>query len=549
MFSKIGQTILCGLAPAVLLSLPAFSAVQVRHGKIVLGTAFQFPSNSLAEFEFQAVNPDPKPHRVMIRLQPSGNFGAGQNVNSLEFEIPPRCAMTCRVPVWIGNNEKCSYTVYEDGVRRPGSVTNECEVKFPDMRTSAIGILNDLGDVPGNFKQNRFLSRPIYQVSFRGNNLPRHRELFRTMHALLILHPDFSSWTSEQFAAVLEYVADGGLAIFADPEGVLAAADTPLAALLPVMPAGVRLIPAERLTGSVRGKHRAEVKYLDSAALTDRLTDPASLTAVRAGRYGFGTVRLLPFPPIQDNFPDDPEFADRTFAELINAPVKEQTFSGFRAPLDKLTGFAVPRTSSVRNILLVYFGVLLLIVILGFRRKRHALTWLVCALAAVAATAAILIHVSRSLGRRSALAAVLRVENAALPGSGTTYFSLFSPAAATTTVQPERKRGLFENIPLSGLLRFQFNYNDSTPPLDLRMMPDDGMQIRGINLAARSSRQFMENTSPAILPGNAPAWKTPRLRLSRNGLHLEPWTVPGPAPEAVFVLFRKLLKAKRRLPQ
>ena len=537
MFSKIGQKILYGLAPAVLLSLPAFSAVQVQHGRILLGNAFQFSSNTPAEFECRIVNPDPKPHRVMIRLQSASGFTVGQNVNSPEFEIPPRCAMTCRVPVWSGSDEKVTFSVYEDGVRRPSSVGNECEMKFPDNRTAGVGVLNDLGEVPGNFKQNRFLSRSLFTVSFRGTSLPRHRAIYRSLHALLILHPDFSLWTSEQFAAVLEYVADGGLAVFADPEGIVAAADTPLAALLPVMPNGIRLIPADRLTGPRRGKSLREVKYLDSAALTDRLTDPAGLTAVRECRYGLGTVRLLPFSPLQDNFPDDPAFADRALAGLLNAPVKEQSFSAFRGPLDKLTGFTVPRTGSVRNILLLYFGLLLLIVILGFRWKRHASAWFACALTAVVATAAILFHVSRSLGKREALAAVLRVENAFHPGIGKTCFSLFSPAAAATTVQPERSRGLFEAVPLSGLLRFQFGNPDSASPLDLRMMPDDRMQIHDINLAARSSRQFMENTSPASLPGNAPAWKAPRLRLTRTGLRFEPWRAPGPAPEAVFVLF------------
>ncbi|MBQ9338677.1 MAG: hypothetical protein IJS14_15420 [Lentisphaeria bacterium] len=537
MFSMIGKKVRLWLpAVALLLALPAFSAVQVQHGKIVLGNSFQFSSNSPAEFECLVVNPDPKPHRIMIRLQSAGSFGPGQNVNSPEFEVPPRCSMTCRVPVRIGSDEKYSFAVYEDGVRRPGSVMNECEIKFPDNRHAGVGFLNDLGDIPGNFKQNKFLSRPLFQVGFRGGTLPRHREIFRLLHALLILHPDFSVWTSEQFAAVLEYAADGGLVVFADPDGILAAAKTPLAELLPVIPAGIRLIPAEQLTGKKPGKVRREVKYLDHAALTDRETDPASLTAVRERRYGFGTVRLLPFSPIVDNFPDQPEFADRTLAGLLNAPAKEQTFGGFRAPLDKLTGFTVPRTSSVRNILLVYFGLLLVIVIIGFRRKRHASTWLVCALTAVVATAAILIHVSRSLGRRAALAAVLRVENAAAPGMGKTYFSLFSPAAMTTTVQTERKRGLFENVPVAGMLRFQFG-SDSGSPLDLRVMPDDGMQIRDINLAARSSRQFMEHTSPTVLPGGTPGWKTPRLRLSRTGLRLEPWQLPGPAPEAVFVLF------------
>ena len=75
-------------------------------------------------------------------------------------------------------------------------------------------------------------------------------------------------------------------------------------------------------------------------------------------------------------------------------------------------------------------------------------------------------------------------------------------------------------------------------PLDLRIQPDHFMEIREMNLAARSSRQIMEHLAPAESAGESPDRKPPRLLLGGNGIRLEPWKVPDASrAEAAFVLF------------
>ena len=225
------------MSAALLLSyLPLGAAVQVSEGKILLGNSFQLPAGSPAEFECRITNPDPRPHRVMIRL--SAGYGSGLNSNSPEMVVPAGAAMIHRFSIFPANDEKYTFSVFEDGVRRPNSTLNECTVKFTDYNAGAVGILNDNGTPPGGFKENGFLDRRLIPVSFRAGSLPKQSEILRSLSALVVVEPDFSRYGSEDYAVILEYAANGGLVVFADPAGALAAASTPLADLMGVVPLG-----------------------------------------------------------------------------------------------------------------------------------------------------------------------------------------------------------------------------------------------------------------------------------------------------------------------
>ena len=538
-------------AAAVFLLLPVLQtagAVKVSEGKIVLGSSFQMSAASPAEFECRITNPDPKPHRVMIRLIPGDSYAAGVNNCSPEVVIPPQASAVYRFPFYVGSEEKYRYSVFEDGVRQPGSAISECTVKILEHQITGVGILNDLGVPPGAFKHNRFLRRQLVPVSFRAGTLPENSEIYRSLYALIAVQPDFSLYTSEQFSALLQYVADGGLLIFADPEGALAAASTPLAELLPVQPLEIRTVPSPKHLPD--GKKQAdgpsphEIKFLNSVALADQpggmFPSLYGFPLLRERRYGLGTVRFLAFAPVQENFPGSQKTADYFIALLLSGPKSQPSLSGFRKPLDQLTGFAVPQAFVVRNILILYFALLLVILVLGFRWKRHVAAWGACTVAAAVLTAVLLIHVNRTLGKRGALAAVLRVENAQLPGTGRNYISLYSPGEVRTTVRPSGPLNLFEQLPFPRFFRANQSGEADTLslPLDLRIQPDNTMLIREMNLAARTSRQIVEHLAPAEQPGPKVSWKPPRLVLDGNGIRLEPWKVPNASrAEAAFVLF------------
>ena len=534
------------IAAALLLltAAGAGASVQVSEGKLVLGTSFQVPNYAVADFECRITNPDPRPHRVMIRLRPDHQYGS-VNINSPEITIPPRVTTMIRFPVQLANDEKYQFSVYQDGSRRPESTINNCSVKIPENRLGLVGILNDNGDAPGGFKQNRYLHRSLVPVSFRTGSLPNHSRQYQQLHALVVCEPDFSRYSSEQYAAILEYVAGGGLLVFADPEGALAAALTPLAELLPVIPLGIRMIPVpDQLAG---GKERREtnppeIKFLDSIPKSGRGAAVFSLSdfpALYECRYGLGTVRFLAFSPVQDNFPPKSELADLFTAWLLNAPEPQQSFSAFREPLDQLTGFPVPTTTSVRNLLLLYFAVLLAILFLGFRWKHHGGAWLACTLTALVLTGALLLAVNRTLGKRGAMAAVLRIVNAQIPGTGSCCLSLYAPAAMETTVRGNGPGSLFETLPIRNRLGLYSSFqNLNSAPIDLRSIAGGAMEIRNLNLAARTSRQILEHAASAAPPDTGADWTPPKFFLNAEGIRMEPWKIPASTrAEAAFVLF------------
>lgn len=541
--SEIRKTL--SAAALLLTMLPLAARVSVTEGKIQLGSSPQISNNAPAEFECRIVNPDPRPHRIMIRLSP-GNYGSSMNSCSPEIIVPPRSNILFRQPFFPGNDEKFTFSVFEDGVRQPNSAMNECSVKFADTRMTGVGILNDDGDAPGGFKQNPYLNSPVFPVNFRAENLPRHSELYRTLCGLIVVKPDFTKYTAEQFAAVQEYVMNGGLLIFADPEGILAAASTPLAELLPVVPLGIRLVPSADLQRKRKNRREVnphEIKVLDSVEKSGRkvlsVSSGSPFPLFQESRYGLGTVRVLAFAPLADNFPGDRSTADFYVAKLLNGPSLQQSFVAFREPLDRLTGFAVPQTETVRNLLILYFAVLLVILVLGFRWKRHISAWLAGTAVAVVMTGLLLYYVNRTLGKRGALAAVLKVVNAELPGSSRNYISLYASSAVKTTVKSGSGHNLYEMLPFQRFFAFSRGMDNlNASPLDLRMQPDDTMLINDMNLAARSSRQIIEYQFAERLPYPVRKGPSPCLELSRTGLRLKPWKVPDSArAEAVFVLF------------
>ena len=533
-------------AAALLFSmLPLAARVSVSEGKIQLGNSPQLSNNAPAEFECRIVNPDSRPHRIMIRLSPA-NYGSSMNSCSPEIIVPPRSNLLFRQPFFPGNDEKFTFNVFEDGVRHPNSAMNECSVKFADNRMTGVGILNDEGDAPGGFKQNPYLNLPVFPVNFRAENLPRHSELYRSLCGLIVVKPDFAKYTAEQFAAVQEYVMNGGLLIFADPEGTLAAASTPLAELLPVEPLGIRLVPSADLQRKRKKRSEVnphEIKVLDSVEKSGRkvqsMSSGSPFPLFQESRYGLGTVRVLAFAPLAENFPGDRATADFYVAKLLNGPSLQQSFVAFREPLDRLTGFAVPQTETVRNLLILYFALLLVILVLGFRWKRHISAWLAGTAVAVVMTGLLLYYVNRTLGKRGALAAVLKVVNAELPGSSRNYISLYASSAVKTTVKSGSGHNLYEMLPFQRFFAFSRGMDNlNASPLDLRMQPDDSMLINDMNLAARSSRQIIEYQFAERLAYPVRKGPSPCLELSRSGLRLKPWKVPDSArAEAVFVLF------------
>ncbi|OQA77733.1 MAG: hypothetical protein BWY31_04445 [Lentisphaerae bacterium ADurb.Bin242] len=323
--------------------------------------------------------------------------------------------------------------------------------------------------------------------------------------------------------------------------------------LLPVHPLRVRpvtslegveaLFPGVRFRG-LRGR---EILFLDS---TDAgkpgvtFARHEGFPLYREMNFGLGVVKFLAVSPDRSNFPDDRNLSDRFLARICMSNGAAPVYSAFNEPLDKLTGFAVPRVSTVRNLILLYLAVLALVILAGIRMKRAGTAWFAAALISVAATCLILYYVRLSIGGRGSLAALVRIENRMSPGTSDSFVSLYASSALKTDVLSENLRNIFSAIPRKGLYVFSPGEEKTSgfaisSPLDLRVLPTGSMAIREMNIAARSSRQFTKSDSSETLSAELPPdFIQPRLAIRQNGFELLPWTAPkGLEIESAFILF------------
>ncbi len=553
-FFVFSKTMFAAFIVLLFLGTDLYASVKVSRGKILYGNSFRTIANSWGVFECQIENPDPRPRKVMIRLRGADGYSAVMNSNSLETEVPAGTSLMFRAPVFLDNSEKYAFEVFEDGIRRPNSFDYTCSVKLLSGRQELVGILGDNENTLGGFTEHPQFSQTLFPVAFRANNVPLNRNVFQSLRVLIVCSPDFRSYTSEQFSAILEYVANGGTLVFADPEGTLAAAGTPLNVLLPVQPLRVRkisslegveaLFPGLRING-LRGREILFADSTDAGKPGVTFARHEGFPLYREMSYGLGTVRFLAFSPDRSNFPDDRVLSERLLSRICMGNGASPVFSAFSASLDKLTGFSVPRVSTVRNLILAYLAVLVLVILAGIRLKRPGTAWFAATLVALATTCLILYYVRISIGGRGSLAAMVRIENRMSPGSSESFVSLYASNALKTSVLSVNPRDIFSAIPRNNLNSFNqavspkggdFNV---TSPLDLRVLPTGSMSIHEMNIASRSSRQFMKSDSPDVLSAALPAGDVqPRLAVRQNGVELLPWTAPdGLEIESAFILF------------
>ena len=112
----------------------------------------------------------------------------------------------------------------------------------------------------------------------RGRDAPGTRHMYADARMVAIACPEYGALTALQYDALLDYVHAGGTLVFIRPEGVLGAADTPLADILPVVPLGIRKIEAFPELDAQGAAFREQVGEPD---------DPP--------RVVFGTDREVPF--------------------------------------------------------------------------------------------------------------------------------------------------------------------------------------------------------------------------------------------------------------
>ena len=155
--------------------------------------------------------------------------------------------------------------------------------------------------------------------------------------------------------------------VFADPEGALQAAATPLKAILPLEITGIHRIhdpEAFSFFSGVKVKElpRDGVAFLCGVPGSERqITSILTLQGfpvLSQMRCGLGSSKLLAFAMSNKNFINSPRFLEMVRRELFFVPDTEKVCSDFASALNMLTGFAKGRgkTKSRDNRLPAHLG-------------------------------------------------------------------------------------------------------------------------------------------------------------------------------------------------
>ncbi len=555
---------LLAFAALLLLGAEAFAAVKVERARISSGFSMRVIRYSWGQFSCLIENSDPAEHKVTIRLL--AIEGSQTNFLSESVNVPAKTALSYHAPVLVENSERYTLEIFVDGRKLPSSRDNEMIIKLLTNKSLLVGMLNDDEDGGvGAFVQLPLFKDKVFSSSFTAGNAPESWVQYKDLAALIIHRPNYKLYTSRQIRAVLDYVAQGGTALFTDPKGEMEALSSPFAELLPLTPCRIRQIdslPAlSAVSPSFKNFNGRTVDFLESSPSEDGfdLLNDGKFSVLRCKRYGLGTVRMSAIPITDEAFKGD----NQSWEMLLDLALSKQrefpSYAPASASLDQMTGFKVPGLGAVRTIVIVYLGVLGAIIIAGVRFKRTGWSWVAAAVFSVAMTFIILERAKTASDKKGRLLTSIQVLNAT-PGASSAqgFHSFFSDANFDADATASGENGL-----LCGMLP---NLNSFLPPgMAMGAISDDGekkigsgrktsqanpMQfarpieirrdiagrpgLQSLNVSANTSRQFM--TYEGCLP-SVPLDKLPSVSAGPDGFALEPWKPsPGLRFEKAFLM-------------
>ena len=497
--------------------IPEAAAELVLRGAVVrIGFSPAVPADSIASLNFTVENPDPQEAVAVIQVEPDRAPGP---VYSKTFRIGPKAILQEQMPICGAATENYKVTLFRqmDG-RRQLIISDKTVTKLDVSSRNQVWLVNDDPEFPGYSdvaKDAGVTFRPVL-ITCRGEQVPTRWSGLTQAAAVILGRPDIEHLTQLQIRALAEYVDQGGVLIWSDPQAVLRAADSPLAGLLPVTPAGLRhwenLDPLRQTFALdlAAGKKRAAAAAPPAAKLLDvpvlEILPPATgRVALTCGgrpgtvwfRHGLGMIGVILFNPFQISKEDSTLTAplwNHIFSQFPAAPAGAMRGGGAEKVqlLQQLNGFRIPSAALIRNLILGYSLAVLLLLGLAFRFRFQAAGWLLAGAAGLAATLLIFLFTSRlTVGRPTRSLTQLTFQGAdagrALPGEAT--LSLFSKSDLSPEVRPADPGAFFQ--PMAAVSRGGSGRSEDRSGTVLRVMETaSGALLEGLSLQALRPRPF-----------------------------------------------------------
>ena len=539
-------------------SIPRLQAdVTVSRTRIGGRTSAIF-RNSWSEFQCFVENTDKVPHDVRVRVR-AADDGTQSNFFSGSIRIPAETSSYLRFPIITENSQKYLIDLFCDGKKHPTGEMSSILVNFCNNKQRRSFIFSDDGETPSFLFSLKGIKEEHGATVLPADSVPDSSLYYQNCDTLIIDDPDFTRFSSAQFQAILTYVAEGGILLFTNPKGALAAAQTPLADLLPVIPQKTVSSDKLPLSGLIRaqanlpGKTDFLVSVPRERSVISAYWEGLPLFAER--QYGLGTVRLLAFEPKKEDFLGKDSAALALAKRLI---VRQALFPNrvlFESKLDQLTGFDIPSVSEISGMAIAYLAVFFVILLMGFLLHRPRLAWLTTVAAAVGMIAIVLHKAAKTFENRNSVLAEVTLESAQPVRSGETFGSCFMKEGATVRLQASGDA----DVHFSTILRDpRISYYSTAflqqtsmgaknisktkdtkkkvqeerpvrivAPLDITRSETGSVYLPGLSLAPRTSREFMARFSRPATESMVmrPGWE-PELILSDKGLDMKPYQVP-----------------------
>ncbi len=342
------------------------------------------PAQAWVYCNFLVRNDTGRDELITVLLRSEKNLDSTDKFYSAEFLIPARTEEFCRMPFQLDGSAEYRISV------QPPACTVEKPVLYAGKARSHefyCGILSDCGGknlaaaaaLPP-LKDNCLL--PVLTAG----EIPRHVEVLENYRALLVAGSDFSRWSSAQFAAVKEYVRNGGTLCFMSGRDALNAQSVPLAELLPVTLSGAVLedVPADALRSRFPGYSGYEftsMEFFCSAVRPDAevlLVSDNGFPLLAEWKYGRGTVRFSAVDLSADVLRDTACSGWTQLLELYLAaePVPLRPVEYRQAELTPMTFFAMPHGIDLHRVVIAgAAGLILIVFTAGFVKKYCRIVW------------------------------------------------------------------------------------------------------------------------------------------------------------------------------
>ncbi|MFA6290735.1 MAG: hypothetical protein WC637_03075 [Victivallales bacterium] len=363
-----------GSAP-LLNALPSLSKSSIK-----VGMSPRVQKNTWATLNCTIDNPDSRAYEGYLRLVDEGSFMGRRTVFSENLTIPANASLRYGTDIMVEDTGNFHVELYVENKRVPG--VDSVVIQTMNEKEEQFCVLNDSPDVSmGAVNQLDAFKKKCFQLQFSYKELPLHWSSLKSFFAVVVLRPDFKSYSSRQYRAIIDYVRQGGIIIFADPEGALEAAKTPLAELLPVNPLRIRKITELQSVKKIFPEFKEwgdanPVDFLESYPGENSLVwlKESQFPVFCWKKVGFGEARYSAVSLSGDILEKTGSW-EKTMMFFLNHQQRVADTRKISGCLDEMTGYTVPGAGLVKTVFFWYFFFLALITGAGiyFRKGNIAL--------------------------------------------------------------------------------------------------------------------------------------------------------------------------------